>query len=205
MSNIITAQIKIKGIRSMFWHHFGPDALPLEKQEKTGVAGHDPEEWRKTVLCTKDGQLYIQPTYIFGTMREGAKYTKKGRATLQKPVSATLQVVDNRILIDRYFPGFPNGQKFDPLTVNEPPRDPDELVYLDIRGVVNPSTRGRNVRYRVATSPGWAAIFSLMWDKTVVSRNEMEAVLIDAGRLVGVGNGRAIGMGRFEIEQFELD
>lgn len=205
MSNIITAKVVIKGNRPIFWHHFGPEALPLEKQEKTGVAGHDPEEWRRTVLVTKDGQLYIEPSYVFGCLREGAKYTKKGRASLQKPVSATLQVVDNRILVDRYFPGFPNGHKFDLGTAEPPEQDADLPVYLDIRGVVNPSTRGRNVRYRVAASPGWSAEFNLMWDKTIVSRNEMEAVTIDAGHLVGIGNGRAIGMGRFEVESFEVD
>lgn len=205
MSNITTAKIKIKGIRPLFQHHFGPEALPLEKKEKTGVAGNDPEEWRRTAMINKDGQLFFEGTYVFGCMREGAKYTKKGRATLVKPVAATLQVLDDRILIDRHFPGFPNGSKFDINSVDEPPRDPDEPVYLDVRGVVNPSTRGRNVRYRVATGPGWLAEFSIMFDKTIVSRNEMEAVLIDAGHLVGIGNGRAIGMGRFEVVSFECE
>lgn len=204
MSNIVIAEVTIKGTRPLFWHRFGPDALPLEKKEKTGVAGHDPEEWRRTILTNKDGQMYIEATYAFAAMREGAKYTKKGRSTLMGPVSATLQVVTDRILIDRFFPGFPNGNKFDPLTVDPPEQDPDLPLYLDIRGVRNPSTRARNVRYRVAACPGWLAEFEMMWDKTIVSRAEMEAILIDAGRLVGVGNGRAIGMGRFEVVVFEV-
>jgi CRISPR/Cas system endoribonuclease Cas6 (RAMP superfamily) len=33
----------------------------------------------------------------------------------------------------------------------------------------------------------------------------MEAVATDAGRLVGVGSGRAIGMGRFEVTAFVID
>lgn len=204
MSNIVNAKVIIKGIRPLFWHAFGPDALPLEKQERKGVAGNDPTEWRKTVLCTKDGQMFINGSYVFGAMKEGAKYTKKGRASLQSPVVATLQIGEDRVLIDRYFPGFPNGHNFDPDTVNEPSRDPDEPIYLDVRGVINPSTRMRNVRYRVVASPGWQAEFTLIWDKTIVSRGEMEAILIDAGKLVGVGNGRRIGMGRFQVEQFEI-
>lgn len=205
MSNIITAKVEIKGTRPILWHRFGPEALPLEKQERTGVAGNDPEEWRKTVLITKDGQLYIEGTYIFGAMREGAKYTKKGRASLMKPVAATLQILDDRILVDRYFPEYPNGHTFDISQVEEPPRDPDQPVYLDVRGVVNPTTRGRNVRYRVSASPGWHTEFSILWDKTIISRGEMEGVLIDAGRLVGVGSGRTIGYGRFEILDFEVE
>ena len=32
----------------------------------------------------------------------------------------------------------------------------------------------------------------------------MNAVVIDAGRLVGLGNGRSIGMGRFDVVSFEV-
>ena len=204
MSNMITATVKIKGTRPLFQHRFGPDALPLEKGEKTGVAGNDPEEWRKTCMVTKDGQLFINGPYIFGAMREAAKYTKKGRATLVRPVQATLQVLTDRVLIDRFWPEYPNGDKFDAAKVKALGTDPDEPVYMDIRGVVNPSTRGRNIRYRIATSPGWHTEFQMTWDKTLINRDEMHAIMIDAGMLVGVGNGRAIGMGRFEVEAFDV-
>ena len=74
-----------------------------------------------------------------------------------------------------------------------------EPVYLDVRSVRNPSTRGRNVRYRVAASPGWKTSFSISWDDTLLNENEMRAVLIDAGRFVGLGDGRSIGLGRFDV------
>lgn len=193
-SNILTAKVTIRGARPLLWHHFGPDALPLEKQEKTGVAGNDPEEWRRTVLVTKEGQLYLEPSYIFACIRDGAKYTKRGRGSIQPMVSATLQVTDNRILIDRYLPD----------NIAQLINQTEEPVYLDVRSVKNPSTKGRNVRYRVATSPGWKATFSLIWDKTIVSRGEMQAAIIDAGRFSGLGDGRVIGFGRFEIENIEI-
>lgn len=204
MSNIVTANVTIKGVRPLFWHHFGPDALPLEKGERTGVAGNDPEEWRRTMMATRDGQLYLEGTYVFSTMKEGAKYTKRGKSPLMKSVAATLQVMTDRVLIDRHFPGFPNGHSFDPAKADPPERDPDLPVYLDVRGVVNPSTKARNVRYRIVAAPGWSASFELVWDKTVVSRAEMQAVLIDSGKLVGIGNARTIGMGRFSVEKFEV-
>lgn len=185
-SNILTARITIWGTRPLLWHRFGPEALPLEKQERSGVAGNDPTEWRKTVLVTKDGQLYLEPSYIFGCVRDGAKHTKKGRGSIQPLVAATVQVVESRVLVDRYLP--------DDITT-----DSDNPVYLDVRGVRNPATRGMNVRYRVAAAPGWTATFTLQWDKTIVNREQLHAVLIDAGRLCGIGDGRSIGMGRFEI------
>lgn len=196
MGNIVKAEVKIVGTRPMLWHKFGPEALPLEAQEKNGVAGNDPTEWERTVLVDNDGQLYIEPTYVFSSCREAAKYTKKGRASLQGPMSATMQVLDNRIYIDRWLP---DGNGRGELTT-----DPDELVYLDVRGVRNPTTKARNVRYRIAASPGWRAEFSILWDKTIVSRAQMEAIVNDSGKLVGLGNGRAIGMGRFELESFTV-
>ena len=205
MSNMVQAKVKIVGVRPMFFHKFGPEALPLEKQEKTGVAGHDPEEWRRTCMVSKDGQLYIRGDYIFGAMLGGAKYIKQGRASLQNPVAATLQIAEDRVLIDRFWPGYPNGHEFDVDKEQPPSEDSEEDVYLDIRGVVNPSTKGRNVRYRIATKPGWACEFTLIFDKTVVDRNSMESVLISAGQLVGVGNARKIGMGRFEVDSFECE
>lgn len=204
MGNIVSAKVTVKGTRPLWWHHFGPDAIPLEKKERTGVAGNDPEEWRKTALVTKDGQLYLDPAYFFGSIKEGARYTKKGRGSIQTAVTATLQITSDRVLVDRFMPEFPNGHACDLAALTPPASDPDAPVYLDVRSVVNPSTKGRNVRYRVATGPGWSCSFDMLWDKTIVSRGEMEAALIDAGKLVGVGSGRKIGMGRFEVLEFAV-
>ena len=204
MSNILSAKVQIKGRRQLFGHRFGPDAIPLEKKERTGVAGNDPEEWRKTVMVTKDGQLFMEPTYAFATIREGAKYVKKGKGSIQPSMIATLQIVDNRILVDRYMPGYPNCKAYDVSKENPPKEDAEEPVYLDIRMVRNPQTKAANIRYRIVASPGWTCEFTIEWDKTIVSRGEMEATLIDAGKLVGIGNGRKIGMGRFEVVSFEV-
>ena len=204
MSNVISAAVSIKGVRPLIQHKFGADALPLEKQEKTGVAGNNPEEWRKTCMVTKEGQLYVLPTYVFSCLREGARHTPKKRGTLLYDVSATLQVTDDLILLDRYFPSFPNGHNFDVKTIEPPPNDISFPVYLDICGVKNPTTKSRNVRYRLATSSGWQTTFHITWDKTIVNRNQMEAVVLDAGRLVGLADGRGVGYGRFEIVNFDV-
>lgn len=192
MGNIIKAQVAIKGIRPLLFHKFGPDAIPLEKQERTGVAGNDPQEWRKTVSMTAKRQLYVDSTYAFGCIRDGARNVKKGRGSIQAMVASTLQILDDVILIDRFVPEEPI------------PQDPTLPVYLDIRSVRNPATKGRNVRYRIAASAGWGCTFQMQWDKTVVSRSEMECALRDAGQLCGIGDGRSIGFGRFGIVSFEV-
>jgi hypothetical protein len=193
MSNIIKARVQIQGTRPLLQHQFGPDAVPLEKGERTGVAGNDPEEWRKTCMVTKDGQLYVRGSYIFGMTRDAARNTKKGKGSIQGAVASTLQVEESVVLLDRWMP-----KKGDPGT------DPTESVYLDVCGVRNPSTKGRNVRYRLAASAGWKAEFTLVWDKTIVSRDQMRAVMNDAGTLVGLADGRSIGNGRFMVSKFEV-
>jgi hypothetical protein len=192
VGNMLTAKVSIQGTRPLLIHHFGPDALPLEKGEKTGVAGNDPEEWRKTLMMTKERQLYVEPSYVFATVRDGARYTKKGRGSIQPSVAATLQVMDDRVLVDRFVPQEPI------------PQDPDLPCYMDVRMVRNPSTKARNVRYRVAASTGWKMEFFLLWDKTIVSRAEMEASLKDAGKLCGIADGRTIGFGRFDVLSFDV-
>lgn len=191
MGNILNAAVTIKGQRPMLWHAFGPDAIPLAKQERTGVAGNDPEEWHKTVLALPSGQLYVQPAQVFGCIRDGAKYTSRKRGSIQPLVAATLQIDDDVVLVDRFM--------VDPL-----PTDPTAPVYLDVRSVKNPATKARNVRYRVAVSSGWMIIFHIFWDKTIVSRGEMEAVMTDAGRFEGIGDGRKIGLGRFNVDSFDV-
>jgi hypothetical protein len=193
-NNQVKVQVGIQGVRPLLWHMFTPASLPLERQERTGVAGNDPFEWQRTVLADPiTRQLYIPGAYVFSCMREASKFSKKGKRTMISEVSATLQVVEERIPIpERFLP-------------EQPQTDPQLPVYLDIRGVRNPSTKGQNVRYRIACSAGWTCNFTLTYDCTVVATNTVRAILNDAGKLVGIGNGRTIGMGRFDIIQFESE
>ena len=150
---ISKAQIKIKGKKPLLFHHFSVDAIPLTPQERSGVAGNNPDKWKQTVLSIEDtGQLYLDPTYIFGCIRDGGKHIKSGRGSIQSKVAATLNVVEDKILLDRFLP-----------SEEEPTKSTDAPVYIDVRSVKNPNTKGRNIRYRIAASPGWTATFNIEW------------------------------------------
>lgn len=193
MSNLVFATLTIEGTRPLLWNAFTLDAIPLTKREKTGVAGNDPEEWQRSVLAQPDGRLYLPPTYLFGCLRDAARFTRRGRGTLQSQLAATLQVLDETLpLANRSLPA-------------ELSTDPTQPVYLDVRSVKNPNTRGRNIRYRVAAAPGWQVSARLCWDVSIISRAELQAVALDAGRLVGIGDARSIGLGRFEVLALEVN
>jgi hypothetical protein len=183
---IVTAEVQIRGLRPLLLHVFGPDSLPLERQEKVGVAGHDPSEWRKTFTATPQGQLFMRSDYAFSCLVNAAKYTREKRTSLMGKMAATLQIMDD-LLLNRWMP------EEDP-----PMNDYAAPVYLDVRGAVNPSTRGRCVRYRVACSPGWETTFRAIFESTLINPQQFELILLDAGMLVGLADGRSIGMGRFE-------
>ncbi len=194
------ALIGIQGTRPLWLHAFNVGILAPGRQEKTGTAGNDPEEWRKTVLVTENLQLYLPGEYLFGCLRDGSRHTKKGTGSIMSKVSSTLQILSDKVVIEnRCLPDKPENLKTINFTTNS-----SAPVYLDIRGVKNPTTKGRNVRYRVASSPGWEATFEVFWDATIVQESQMEAVLHDAGALVGVGDGRSIGMGRFKMTKWEV-
>lgn len=195
----IVADVTIRGVRPFFHHGFGPDSIPLEKQPKSGVAGNAPDEWRKSVQVIKDTrQLYINFTQVWASIRDGAKYTRKGRGSIRNDVIATLLVEGpQKILVPGCF--LPENWEVEQLT-----DDDTQAVHLDIRYVKNPATRAGNVRYRVVMSPGWEVSFPISFDNTIVAVNQMRSVLKDAGTLCGVGDGRNIGMGRYEIVSFEV-
>lgn len=192
MSNLVRARIQIRGTRPLLQNVFGPEALPLEKGERTGVAGNDPEEWKRKCMVTPEGQLFVHGTYAFGMTRDASRHTRKGKGSIQALVAATLQIEEDRILLDRFLP-----KGGDPTT------DSTQPVYIHVSGVRNPSTKARNVRYRLAAGAGWQCSVTIMWDKTIVSRDQMKAVWNDAGTLVGLADGRSIGFGRFEVLKFD--
>lgn len=191
---ILKANITLTGKRSILFNHFSRDSIPLEKRELTGKPGNDPEEWKRSILMTKERQLYVEGSYIFGCLRAGGKEVKVGRASMQAKIASTLLVLDEIILLDRFVP------LEEDLT-----EDKDQPVYLDVRSVSNPNTKGRNIRYRIAAAPGWRISFQIEWENTIVSTELMQSAVMNAGSYVGLGDGRNIGFGRFDIESFEIE
>jgi hypothetical protein len=187
---LMYAKVKIAGTKPLLFNSFSTETLSLRRKERSGVAGNDPEEWKRTYTANENGQLYVDPSYIFGCMREASKYTKIGRSSIQSKLSATLQVLSTSIYFNRFIP-------------EEMSQDISRPVYLDVRSVRNPTTRGRNIRYRVALSPNWKTEFEIIWDNTLVASQQIKAVLHDAGMLVGLADGRSIGYGRFEVDSID--
>lgn len=193
MTTFKKASLVLEGIRPMLIHAFFVDALSMKKKEKTGSAGNDPEEWKRTIYVrSNDNQLYLPDTYFFSCFCYGTKHIKSGRGSIQPKMASTLQVNEDKVFLNGFIPD--NWE----LT-----QDSDEPVYLDIRGVKNPTTRGKNARYRVALRKDWTCSLTISWDSSIISVGEMESSILHAGAYVGLGDGRSIGCGRFAVKSFE--
>lgn len=194
IGNQLQGHVRIQGTRPLLWNHLKPSESFGRRQQRRGNAGNDPTEWQRNVLMTPQRQLYLLPSHIFGCLRDAAKYTKRNQNSLVNDVVSTLRVLEQQVLINRFVPEHP-------VKTSEEVND-DVYIFMSI--VRNSFTRNRNLRYRVAASPGWQCQFTLIWDRTIISRNEMQAIAIDAGNLVGLADGRSIGYGRFCIVDFAV-
>jgi hypothetical protein len=192
-SNLVNYEIKIKGNRPILFHAFREEVLTQTKKNRGGSQGNDPTEWKQTVQMDDKRQLFVTHLNLFAMIKNAAKFTKVGRGTIKDKVGATIQFDPiNYYLTDRFVPEEENLD-----------RDEKKPVFLHVVSVKNPATKGRNLRYRIAASPGWEIIFHMKWDPRIVSIDLMKGVLEDGGVLEGFMDGRNIGYGRFELIEFE--
>jgi hypothetical protein len=190
----LSAKVSIKGTSALLLHAFKAEILEA-KTAKGGTTGNNRDEWKKTVLMTGDREIYLPSNYLLNPFKEGAKYVKVGKGNLSKKLVSTLTIPQDKIFLD----GLKVPEEQDLLELDSEP------VYLDVRGVVNPMTKGRNLRYRIACRKGWTCSFTIEWDDYVISTESMKLCAENAGLFSGTGDGRSIGCGRFEITSFKLN
>ena len=188
----VSARIQIKGTKSLLFHTFPIDTLDAGKA-KSGTTGKDEKEWKNTVLMTSDRQLYVMGCYLVGAIKAAGKLIKVGKSNMMKKIESCLECDQDVVLLkDLYVPAD------DEIT-----RSSADSVYIDVRSVVNPMTKGRNLRYRVAAKAGWELEAVISWDDSIVSKETMKQCVENAGLYEGIGDGRRIGFGRFSLLSFE--
>lgn len=187
-------KLKIKGTKPLMIHKFNIEQVSSLTKVKSGSAGNNPEEWKDTFF-EKNNQLYLPGNYWFSCLKAASVYTKQGRGTVQKNFVAAVIIDDEITLLDRNVP-----ENWQNMTFQEFGVDSSKPVYIDVRGVMNPNSKGRNVRYRVCCSPGWKTELNISFDDTILSLSQIKKICEDAGKLIGMADGRTLGYGRFEVE-----
>lgn len=187
----------IRGIKPFLFHKFNIEALTDTRKPKEGSAGNNAEEWKNSFFHN-DGSLYIPSSYIMSALKNGAVNTKAGRGTIQKTWISAINIEEEIVIFNRQmWDGWINTD------IKDAPKDSSKDVYVDIRMVSNPNTKGKNVRYRLAMSKGWECAFTLEVDESLISFAQVKKVIEDTGKLQGIADGRTLGYGRFEVVSIE--
>ena|SRR5271156_2202028 len=192
------AEFKIIGTKPYLYHKFNVECITNTKKPKEGNAGNNPNEW-KDGIWEENKKLFIPDFYLFSCIVKGGKYIKVGRGTISKNLAGVLEICEPRFYINRELP-----KPLDELSIEDIGTDSSKDIYVDIRMVANPNTKGRNVRYRLALSPGWETKIVISWDGSVFSKDQIFNAVEAAGKWEGCGDGRAIGYSRFKVEDFEV-
>lgn len=150
-------ECKIEGISPLLMHAY--PMTPVEALEKK-----TPEEQAEVSAYRIPGskELYVPGVALQRSLVNGASYSKgKGRATLAKPAAACLLV----------------GAEYLGLGTEE--------YKIDARPVVIPATKGRVVRYRPRLDK-WEVSFTLEYDDTLLTADQVRRIVDDTGKNVGL-------------------
>jgi len=150
-------RVEIKGKSPLLMHKF-----PMEKIE--ALEKKTPEE-QAEIAAYRDADtkiLFIPGLCVQRALVNGALFGKgKGRASLQKPVAACVMIGPASLFL---------GTK--------------EYV-VDSRPVVMPTTKGRVMRHRPRLDV-WECAFTLEYDDTLLTEEQMRKMVDDTGQRVGL-------------------
>lgn len=176
MSQMI--EVEIKGAAPLLMHRF-PEPTTEEKSRKRSGALAWQDEFEASKYVLPDGTLYQPSTHIEGALlKAGANFQIAGRRkkTYKDLIKGALIVLPEAI----------------PHRIQQ--------CDIDARAIVNPSTRGRVMRYRARLNR-WELTFTVQLLDEQLPAEVVREILEHAGRYVGIGDYRPK-FGRFAVTAF---
>ena len=174
--------VQISGISPILLHRH-----PTEKIE--ALDKKEPEEQAEVAAYRDvDGNLYVPANNLRSCMVGAAIYSKgKGRASLQKPAAAVIQISP------------------DPLNIQDENGHPISEYIIDSQWGRNPTTKGAVLIHRPKIIE-WRLMFDLEYDDRFFSDTQIREVMDNAGFLVGLCDFRPANkgpFGRFQVDHWE--
>lgn len=173
--------VKIEGLTPLLVNRFHEEAAAeATSGTRSRKEKPTPEEDAKMRLYTNGNGPYIPSEWLRQSLIGAASRHKIGRRAATTDVAAAVYLSPFEI----------------PLVGD---------WHVDSRAIVIPATKGRLLRYRPMFDE-WSCEFMIQVDTDLVSTNLIKDILVDSGRLVGVGDFRPARKGpygRFSIVSWE--
>jgi len=181
------ATVTIEGVASFLYHRWSCEAVAEKAAAAKGSAAKKTDDVESYVYRTENGELGIPGKYLIGSIID----KKNGAAKyLQDPRSP------RKSALDLYKAGVVALTEI--ASVGK-----DTWDYIDQQRVV--IQQSSITRMRPALTKGWRATFEIqVLTPEYISPSTLHSVLINAGRLVGLGDYRPT-YGRFQVVQFDHD
>lgn len=184
-SAIITpyrVEVTIEGGAPILFHRWSCEAVEAKSNAAKGSKAKKEDDWESYLYRDAAGKIAIPGEYLRQSIIEAAKYRQDPRSPRKSAKDLFKAAIIS--LTDLASTGT---------------TDPD---YLDRRRVC--VQRNAVTRVRPALNAGWSATFHLMIQTPeYISPQTLNAVITDAGRLVGVGDFRP-SYGRFVVTAFSI-
>jgi hypothetical protein len=171
-------RVKLKSDGPLLMH-----ALPQVHEEKIRDTGkeYDPkEEVEKSLYRDKEGKIYFPSRWIKGCLESAAKGVKKGRVNLKSKIIQAVSIHPSQIY---------------PIKLSDYEIDQQYVRLM-----------GRNLILRSRPKfDEWEIDFEIHHDEEIIGAADIKKLLERGGKFIGIGDGRKIGYGRFEIEEFKVE
>jgi len=169
-------KVVIEGTKPLMHHAF----KVLEKKRKRAF---NPEEEAENCLYKDSrGRIYQPASHIEGALiKSSTDFRWSGRKTYKHIVSSEVTVIPEEI----------------PFLI---PENPEEYK-IDIRSIVSPSTKGRQLIARPIWNHWRFKFYLKVDDETELDGDMLKKILINAGKRYGIGTYR-LKFGRFKVIEF---
>ena len=185
-----TVRVTIRGVADLLFHRYGVEAVAEKAAAKKGSAAKKTDNLESYVFRDDENRICLPGRYLVASVTNKQNGAAKYRQDPRSPRKSALDLFKAAIIpMTALAPVLVGGK---PVT---------EWEYEDAQGVtVNQS---RVTRVRPAFKRGWECSIDLMVSlPQYIDRALLQDVLVDAGRLVGVGDFRPT-FGRFAVTKFE--
>lgn len=187
------AHVGICGAAPLLFHAWSVESVAAKGKAKKGSEAKKTDDVESYVYRNRDNQICVPGTYLLGSMTDKKNGAAKYRQDPRSPRKSALDLYKAGVVaITALAPILP-------ASTGEPTED---WEYLDRRRVV--IQQSGVTRARPAFHEGWrAGIQLLVITPEYISPSDLHSCLIDAGRLVGLGDFRPT-FGRYQVDSFEV-